>query len=126
MSSSGGGGGPVTTPQSIFDLDKRNKTHAAAPQAVMSAVEAAALEREASEAALRSPGCPSTKEWVMRPQHPLSLFEGIAGTSIWLADLAATIRREYPEHAFLESERPPRHMPVFPLYEVPFAAATRE
>jgi hypothetical protein len=48
--------GPATTPLSIFELDKTNATRTADVVAVMSAVETAALEREAIEAARRSHG----------------------------------------------------------------------
>ena len=59
---------------------------------------------------------------MQRPQHPLSLFEGLSGVACFLADMAAVLRQEFPDHAFFESERPPRHLPAFPMYEAPFTA----
>mmetsp|Transcript_22604 Transcript_22604/g.33967 ORF Transcript_22604/g.33967 Transcript_22604/m.33967 type:complete len:465 (-) Transcript_22604:818-2212(-) len=57
---------------------------------------------------------PQDKDWLLRPDHPMSLFEGLSGTVLFLADLISALRGMGGD-----SEGQPPFSPSFPLYELP-------
>jgi len=56
------------------------------------------------------------KRWLLMPDHPYSLFEGLGGTACFLADLLVVLQSD---SASEDASDLKKHRPAFPLFEMP-------